>query len=370
MRKQYRHAVVIGKFYPPHAGHLHLIQEAARVADKVSVVVYGSRYYNIPAQTRVEWMYADLEVPDNNVTLYPAESDIYEDYNSDIIWDAHMSHLRAFLRVRGLEGVFDVVVASEEYANVMARDYFGGIAAHVVDTERVAFPISGTAFRNDAVANWNYLIPSARRALMPRVIVLGSESTGTTTLSKALSEHYNARWVAEYGAQYTFDRLAEGQAADPNFGMDDIVWDEKAFADIARMQTQLEDEAVLATDGCFPLFIGDTDAFATALWEKRYTSGISTYDAITRGYARDLPKRDLYIVTDHQGVTFEQNGIRDGEHIREDMTTDFEDALAMVNASWIKIRGTHEERMDAATHMIDGIIATAFEFTDPKRFSR
>jgi NadR type nicotinamide-nucleotide adenylyltransferase len=370
MTKQYRHAVVIGKFYPPHLGHLHLIQEAEKVADFVTVVVYGSRHYSISAEKRVNWLRKDLGEVVTNIALLPVESDIYEDYNSDIIWDAHMAHLQAHLRNRNTHGDFDVVVASEPYAQVMADEYFGGISAHIVDTERVTVPISGTAFRNDAVANWNFLIPSARLELMPRVIVLGSESTGTTTLSSALSEHYNARWVPEYGAAYTYELLAEGKLHDPSFDMFDVTWTAEDFEIIARKQTVMENDAVLAQDDRFPLFIGDTDALATTIWEKRYTPGMTVAEALERDYGNNLPRRALYILTDHRGVEFEQNGIRDGEDIREDMTTDFEDALSIRNESWMRLRGTKEERLDAAIHMIDGIIATSFEFSDPKRFSR
>jgi len=370
MTKEYRHAIIIGKFYPPHVGHLHLIREAAKIADLVTVIVYGSRYFSIPAETRVAWMHADLDIDSPNVEIFPLESDIYEDYNSDIIWDAHMAHLQAFLRAHNLEGAFDVVVASEDYAAVMADEYFGGIASHVVDTERTNFPISATAFRADAPANWNYLIPTARRAIMPRIIVLGSESTGTTTLSKAIAEHYNARWVPEYGADYTRKRIAEGKKKDANFTTFDVEWKPSDFKAIGRQQYVMEDEAVMAQDGRFPLFIGDTDSLATAIWEKRYYPNLTVKDVLERDYVQNLARRALYIVTDHQGVEYEQNDIRDGEDIREAMTTDFEDALALRNESWIRLRGTPEERLDAAIHMIDGIIATSFEFSDPKRLAR
>jgi bifunctional NMN adenylyltransferase/nudix hydrolase len=37
--KKYRNAVVIGRFQFPHAGHKHLIEEAYRIADKVTIVI-------------------------------------------------------------------------------------------------------------------------------------------------------------------------------------------------------------------------------------------------------------------------------------------------------------------------------------------
>lgn len=45
------HALVIGKFYPPHAGHHLLIREAARVAARVTVVVMASGSSRFPWRT-------------------------------------------------------------------------------------------------------------------------------------------------------------------------------------------------------------------------------------------------------------------------------------------------------------------------------
>ncbi|MEO6097643.1 MAG: adenylyltransferase/cytidyltransferase family protein [Fibrobacteria bacterium] len=39
----FRHALVIGNFYPPHNGHLHLIETAGTFSDHVTVVVLGIR---------------------------------------------------------------------------------------------------------------------------------------------------------------------------------------------------------------------------------------------------------------------------------------------------------------------------------------
>ena len=35
-----------------------------------------------------------------------------------------------------------------------------------------------------------------------RVVLFGPESTGKTTLSKALARHYNSVWVPEYAREY------------------------------------------------------------------------------------------------------------------------------------------------------------------------
>ena len=41
--------IVIGKFYPPHRGHHHLIDTALAASDEVDVLVVDNPAYHIPA---------------------------------------------------------------------------------------------------------------------------------------------------------------------------------------------------------------------------------------------------------------------------------------------------------------------------------
>ena len=83
-----------------------------------------------------------------------------------------------------------------------------------------------------------------------RIVILGPESTGKSTLSEQLANYYNTTWVPEYarehlmkhGAKYTYDDLLT----------------------IARRQIILEDETVeTAKRGL--IFI-DTDMYVMKIW--------------------------------------------------------------------------------------------------------
>ena len=52
----FSHALVIGKFYPPHAGHEYLIRAAADAARNVTVVVMAADVESIPLDLRVAWL--------------------------------------------------------------------------------------------------------------------------------------------------------------------------------------------------------------------------------------------------------------------------------------------------------------------------
>ena len=175
-----------------------------------------------------------------------------------------------------------------------------------------------------------------------RVCVVGAESTGTTTLAQRLAAHYRTEWVPEYGREYS-ERLAAT-------GIDlwHYRWQSEEFVHIARVQQQREDEMALRANR---VLICDTDALATAIWHERYM-GIRSPEVEAMAMARHY---DLYILTGCE-IPFVQDGIRDGENIRQWMTGRFEEELERENRTWIKVSGTPEERLQAAIAAVDALL--------------
>ncbi|MBP3037743.1 AAA family ATPase [Arthrobacter sp. zg-ZUI100] len=350
--------VVIGKFYPPHAGHRHLITQAAEQSDRLAVVVLGSRFESIGLNDRVKWLAAEFE--GTHVTVIGMPDDCPVDYASRAIWKAHNEVLRMALKMKGIMAV-DAVFSSEDYGWQLAED-FG--AAHVmVDLNRTDNPVSGTLCRDDLRAAWPSIIAPARQDLAVRIIVVGAQSTGTTTLATALTRHYRPRYpeladVPEYGRQFTYDKFAAAQAENPDAVLSGMVWTAADFAVIGERQNRLENEAA---ERC-PLVIADTDVVTTALFERVYIGEQSygSYLAVDR-----IPRRDLYLITDHEGVPFEDDGWREAEHPREEMTEWFKEELTAAGASWILVSGNHAERLATATEIIDLIIADREQFISP-----
>jgi len=64
------------------------------------------------------------------------------------------------------------------------------LVAGCLDQTRKLYPTSGTAVRQDLVPQWDMLSPAVRAGLAMRVVVVGAESAGTTTLSRELVPHY------------------------------------------------------------------------------------------------------------------------------------------------------------------------------------
>jgi nicotinamide riboside kinase len=200
-------------------------------------------------------------------------------------------------------------------------------------------------------------------------VVVGAEPTATTTVSRALTEalrarggsHGLTRWVPEHGRDFTVEKLATDRSRAIVAGMepprlDELVWRTDEFVAIAQRQNALEDAAARSGG---PVLVCDTDAFATGIWHERY---LGRPDPGVERLGRVHP---LYLLTHHDGVPFEQDGIRDGEAIRAWMTDRFLDALSATGRPTVVLRGNLDERVAAGLAAIDELLAAGWGIADP-----
>ncbi len=305
--------VVIGKFYPPHKGHNYLIDTALKNSDEVDVLVVDNPAYKIAAEKRAEWLRA--RHPGADVRIIP---DIYDDDNSP----AWALHTLKFLGYRP-----DVVYSSEAYGKPWAEAM--GCKWVNVDISRHTVPISGTKVRQDMLKSWNYLSDETKAGLALRIVIVGAESTGTTTLSRDLAEALNVPWVPEVGRYYTESILTTNYE-----------WFDDDFYRIGRLQQAYENEMAARSNG---VLVCDTNAVATELWQRRYMG--RTTAEMQRIAARD--KADLYIITGDE-IPFVQDGIRDGEHLRHRMHRWFITHIKKTGVPYIVVTGSKQQRLNAS----------------------
>jgi HTH-type transcriptional repressor of NAD biosynthesis genes len=361
-----RHGLVIGKFYPPHAGHHLLISTAAACSERVTVLVLSHEVESIPHVDRVAWIRA-VHAAEPHVTVHGVIDDHPVDFDDAAVWDLHESVFRA-----GLAAVTDepvtAVFSSEPYGDELARRL--GAIAVPVDVDRGFAPVSGTAVRADPVAHWDELAPPVRAWFARRVVVLGAESSGTTTVSQAIADALRARggahgrteWVPERLRSFCIAKLAADRAAAVVAGrsppaMAELAWTTDELVEVARGQSQVEDDA--APHGG-PVLVCDTDAFAVGVWHERYLGAPApAIDALARPHP-------LYLLTHHDGVPFVQDGYRDGEAIRPWMTERFAALLAATGRRHVILRGGVDERVDAGLCAIDGLLAEGWDLAAPR----
>ena len=335
--RRFAHGLVLGKLYPLHAGHLALVTAALGVCDRVTVEVVGSRTESVPVELRAAWV-RELH-PTARVAWAVDEAEI--DYASEAAWVHHTGVVAGLLDPQ--DGPVDAVFTSDAYGGELARRL--GAQWVQVDADRSVVPVSGRAVRADVPGHWWALPAPVRGHLARRVVVLGSESTGTTTLAAALAERLGTTWVPEYGREWTAVR--PGGLESP--------WHSAEFDLVAQAQARLEDDA--ARSAPRPVVVCDTDVLATSVWHERYVGRRSpSVEALAA-----TRRPDLYLLT-AVDIPFVDDGMRDGEHLREWMHERFLAVLADQPVPWAVVSGSHEQRLATGIREVEGVLARGWAF--------
>jgi len=174
-----------------------------------------------------------------------------------------------------------------------------------------------------------------------RVVLIGSESTGKTTLARQLAEHYGVEWVPEFVRDY----------ADRKEGA--LVFDD--HAPIARGQIALEDEyRVRAAERAAPLLLQDTDLLSTAIYCAHYYGKCPIW--ITDAASARRP--DLYLLLDID-IPWSPDVQRDRGHLRNEMQGLFREAVEQSGVPFVVISGDRDERFNDARAAIDDLLSSA-----------
>jgi HTH-type transcriptional regulator, transcriptional repressor of NAD biosynthesis genes len=242
----FRKGFLLGKFMPPHNGHLHLIDSAAAQCDDLVVLVCTLERDPIPGQLRFRWV---QELRGEHTIVHVTEDVPASPDEHPAFWSIWEDLLR-----RWLPANIEVVFSSEDYGDEIARRL--GIRHVMVDRARATVPVSGAQIRADPFRYWDYIPHPVRPFFVSRVAILGPESCGKSVLARTLAEQFSTTFVAEYGREYTAPMERVSQQISPH--------DFLAIA--AEHARRVEAAARLANR---ILFL-DTEALTTAVWSEWY----------------------------------------------------------------------------------------------------
>ncbi|HEX8063952.1 MAG TPA: AAA family ATPase [Allosphingosinicella sp.] len=230
---------LLGKFMPPHAGHVFLCETARALVDRLSILVCWLPDDPIPGPLRLAWMeelFPDCRVAGHGAPV-PQAPDEHPDFWT--LW-------RGIVRTAHPEPI-DLVFASESYGERLAGEV--GARFHPVDPGRSAVPVSATAIRANPWREWRHL-PAPVRPYYARTICLhGAESTGKSWLAPRLAAHFGSSFVPEYGRTWC-----------ERFGTD------LAMADLVAIARTHDSMTRAALRQCERRLILDTDPLMTAVW--------------------------------------------------------------------------------------------------------
>jgi len=184
--------------------------------------------------------------------------------------------------------------------------------------------------------------------MLKKIVIIGPESTGKSTLSEQLAQHYETTWCPEFAREYL---LTNGT----DYEFDDLLT-------IARGQLALEDEyntmlenqsvSMLEEGGHLPLFI-DTDMYVMKVWCE-FVFGRCHRFILEQIIER---KYDLYLLcnTDLPWVKDELREYPD-LHTRQKLYHIYQDIMINQSVPWVDISGDYEQRLQKAIAGVDKLL--------------
>lgn len=175
--------------------------------------------------------------------------------------------------------------------------------------------------------------------MLKKIVIIGPESTGKSTLCKQLAEHYNTFWCAEYAREYL---LKHGT----KYSFDDLLT-------IAKGQLSLEDKTTAATieNHKSAVFI-DTDMYVMKVWCE-YVFGKCHQLILDEIVQR---KYDLYLLCNID-LPWVKDELREypDEQPRIELYNIYKDIMLNQQTPWVDISGNYEERLSKAITAVDAM---------------
>lgn len=167
-------------------------------------------------------------------------------------------------------------------------------------------------------------------------MVIGPESTGKSTLSEQLANHYQTAWVPEFARGY-LEMLGRQ-------------YNEEDLLHIAEGQLQLEDEQAAKANG---LLICDTDLQVIKVWSE------AKYGDCDPRILELIASRqyDLYLLT-YIDMDWVDDPLREHPHPdeRAHFYAVYRDIVVNADLPWADIRGSYAQRLQTAIDAVEKII--------------
>lgn len=336
--KHYVHGLVVGKFSPLHKGHEYLIKTAQDKCDELTIISYSRpEYPGCQRATRQYWL--DEYAP--QATSLVIDAPLVEQWINSGHWklpmpvnsasDDDQRQFTAQLLQRNLRKPIDVVFTSEAYGEGFAQ-YLNrqGIfnktpVKHInVDQKRQNFSISGSKLRNTKNNHTAYISrPVAKRFSIKTVCFIGGESTGKSTLSFELANHFNDALATEYGRTLW-------QEKNGDLSQDDLV-------DIASKQTLIEDMLVATAN---QYIFCDTSPLTTLCYSQAM---FQSRPPILEAYAE---RQYHYTFLCAPDFPYHQDGTRKDENFTKWQHNWYLSELKKRKIPFLLLKGSLDERLE------------------------
>lgn len=333
---QYKIGMYGGSFDPLHIGHVNCIIEAASQCEKLYVVLSYSRLRDrIPMEIRYRWLVGSFRHMSNvSVILLEDDAVTKDAYDTSAYWEQGRDKV-----LEQIGSPVDVVFCGSDYQD--SKRYEQLYQCPVKYFDRQMIPVSSSELVKNPLKYWNWLPDICKPYFTKRVLFVGGESTGKSTIVQNLALAYHTNYLEEVGREICLEAVQE----------DTMI--EEDFHRILVCHKAKEYECVKHSDRL--LFI-DTDAMTT-LWFSKFLLSEPDQIARTESLANainGISKYDLIFFMEPT-VPFVQDGTRN-EAIaanRDEYSRQIKELLDGHGMKYICLSGDYAERFYKAKEIIN-----------------
>lgn len=327
-----------GSFDPLHIGHIHDIIRAAAMCEELCVVIsWCEGRESVSKELRYRWILNSVKHLSNIKILMVEDKAVSKEvYNTDYYWEQGAKDIKVLVGKP-----IDIVFCGSDYygTNRFESLYCPESVVHYFD--RAEVPISSTDIRAWATKNWDYIPQVCKEYYTRKVLIVGGESTGKSTLVQNLALAYNTNYVSEVGrdtCEYA--------------GGEEYMIAEDMYENILRQKINI----MAASKKANRILFVDTDAITTMFYsyfllgedKENLDKCVSLAKAVNTICDWDLV---LFLEPD---VEFVQDGTRSEEIYRDrgKYSNQIKELLESVGIEYHCITGDYLERFDKSKKLI------------------
>ena len=194
--------------------------------------------------------------------------------------------------------------------------------------------------------------------MIKKVVVIGPESTGKSTLCEQLAAHYKTNWVPEYarqyleknGKDYSYDDLIE--IAKGQLEVEQLAIDNFDSLDISQEKPGITPLNIQSSPRVQQLLFIDTDLYVIKVWSE------IAFNKCDNRTLTQIAKRsyNLYLLC-NTDLPWVADSLREYPDLktREKIYHYYKDAMVNQKTAWVDISGNYEERFLKAVKAVDKI---------------
>ena len=324
---QYNVGMYGGSFNPLHMGHVDCIIRAANMCKELYIVLsIGHNRGEIDGRIRYRWIY-QLTKHIGNVKIITLEDEAASKAEYDEkYWQSDADKVKA-----AVGKPIDVVFCGSDYDE---NSFWNKCYP---ESKLYIFPrndISSTEIRKNPYAHWDWIPNIVKPYYVKKVLLMGGESTGKSTLTINLANRFNTNYIDEAGRD-----ISERSGTETMMLSED-------FTEIL-LQHKLNE--IKAIEHSNKVFFEDTDTLITQFFmgfleDPGIEKNKALSDAIDALNAYDLI---LFLEPD---VAFVQDGDRSEEirDNREKYSDQIKDLILSHGKRFVIVSGSYEERYEKA----------------------